>query len=203
MKLYDNEWAPNPRRVRIFLAEKGVEIPKIAIDLKNFEHRGADFTAINPMQRVPALELDDGTILTESVAICRYIEELHPDPPLFGRTALERAQVEMWNRRLELSFFACIGAVLRHLHPAMAAAENPQVPEWGEVNRGRAYEFLDLFDRHLMAAPFAAGDRFSIADITGFVAVRFMKPAKLPLPDHIQHVKRWFDEISARPSMAA
>jgi glutathione S-transferase len=203
MLLYDNSWAPNPRRVRIFLAEKGVTLPMQQVDLRNAEHRREAFTTINPLQRVPALELDDGAILTESVAICRYIEALHPEPALFGTDAREQAFVEMWNRRLELNFYNAIGAVFRHLHPAMAASEQPQVPAWGEANKFKTLEFLDVFDRHLASSEFAAGDRFSIADITGHVAMAFMKPAKMPLPDHIAHVHRWHAQIAARPSMAA
>ncbi len=203
MLLYDNSWAPNPRRVRIFLAEKGVAIPSRPIDMRQFEHRQAEVTAINPLQQLPALELDDGTVLTESVAICRYFEELHPDPPLFGATPREKAFVEMWNRRLELSLFYPLMHAFRHLHPGMAASEGEQVTRWGEINRLRALEFLDLFDRHLMTSRFAAGDAFSIADITGFVAIWSLGPAKTPLPDHIAHVRRWHAEISARPSMSA
>jgi glutathione S-transferase len=202
MLLYDNSWAPNPRRVRIFLAEKGVAIPARQIDMRKAEHWGAEYAAINPLRRVPALELDDGAVLTESVAICRYIEELQPEPPLFGRDAREKAFVEMWGRRLELNLMAPLGYAFRHLHPAMANAET-QVPPWGEINKLRALEFLDLFDRHLLSSPYAAGDAFSIADITGYVAIWMMGPAKLPLPDHIAGVRRWHAEIAARPSMAA
>jgi glutathione S-transferase len=202
MLLHDNSWAPNPRRVRIFLAEKGIEVPMRQVDLRKAEHWQAEFTAINPLQRVPALELDDGAVLTESVAICRYFEELHPEPPLFGKDARERGFVEMWNRRLELLLMAPLGYAFRHIHPAMANAED-QVPRWGEINKLRALAFLDLFDRHLMTSRFAAGENFSIADITGFVAIWMMGPAKLPLPDHIAHVKRWHSDVASRPSMAA
>jgi glutathione S-transferase len=201
--LYDNVWAPNPRRVRLFLAEKGIEVPRREVDLRNNEHRGDAFTAINALQRVPALELDDGTIITESIAICRYFEELHPEPALFGRGAKERALVEMWQRRIELGLFAPISHVFRHLHPAMAEAEGQQIPAWGEVQKGRALEFLDLFDRHLIGHRFAAGEAFSIADITAHVAIGFMRTARLPWPDHIAHVARWRDEIASRPGMAA
>ncbi len=203
MKLYDNNWAPNPRRVRIFLAEKAVSIPLVPVDLRAAEHRREEFTAVNALQRVPALELDDGTVITESVAICRYIEELYPDPPLFGRDAREKARVEMWNRRLEFNLLGTIAAAFRHLHPGMAASESPQVPAWGEANKVKAVAFMDLFDRHLMTSQFAAGEDFSIADITGFIATEMMKLARLPWPDHIAHVKRWHSEIAARPSVSA
>jgi glutathione S-transferase len=203
MLLFDNSWAPNPRRVRIFLAEKGVSIPSRQIDLRKAEHWQAEFTAINALQKLPALELDDGAVLTESVAICRYIEELHPETPLFGRDAREKAFVEMWNRRLELSLMGPIAHVFRHLHPGMRNAEIPQVAAWGEANKPKALAFLDVFDRHLMSNRYAAGDHFSIADITGFVALSMMGSAKLPWPDHIAAVTRWHNEIAARPSMSA
>ena len=138
MKLYNSNLAPNPRRVRIFLAEKGVTAPTVDVDLARLEQKSQAFSALNPFQGVPALELDDGTIIAESVAICRYIEELHPDPPLFGVGALERAMVEMWQRRLELHLFFPIAQAFRHSHPAMKAMETPQIAQWAEVNKGRA-----------------------------------------------------------------
>src|SRR6478735_10385215 len=119
MKLYDVGRAPNPRRVRIFLAEKGIEIEKQQVDIGALEHKGPAYTAINPLQQVPTLVLDDGTVITESIAICRYFEALQPEPPLFGRGALEIARVEMWNRRLELHFLFPISHVFRNSHPAM------------------------------------------------------------------------------------
>src|SRR5215475_2149064 len=147
MKLYDGGRAPNPRRTRIFLAEKGIKLPIEQVDLGHMEQKSAAYVAINPLMRVPALVLDDGTVLTESIAICRYFEALQPDPPLFGRGALEQAKVEMWNRRLELDLLLPIAQVFRHQHPAMAAFEQPQVPQWGEANKPRIMSFLTLFDR--------------------------------------------------------
>jgi glutathione S-transferase len=134
MKLYDSVRAPNPRRVRIFLAEKGIDVPRMMVDLAAFEHRSEDFTKLNPLRRTPTLELDDGTIITESVAICRYFEEIHPEPPLFGRTPIEKAMVEMWNRRVELGFMTEVQMVFRHGHPGMATHEIPHVTEWAEAN---------------------------------------------------------------------
>ena len=125
MKLYNSNLAPNPRRVRIFLAEKGVKIPRIEVDLAKLEHKAAEFSALNPFQTIPILELDDGTRIAESIAICRYIEELWPEPNLFGLTALERATIEMWQRQLELRLLLPIAQVLRHSHPHMAEMENP------------------------------------------------------------------------------
>jgi glutathione S-transferase len=203
MKLYDGGRAPNPRRTRIFLAEKGITLPMEQIDLGAMQQRSAAYTAINPIQRVPALVLDDGTVLTESIAICRYFEELKPEPPLFGRGALEIARIEMWNRRLELHFLFPVSQVFRNSHPAMKEMEVPQVPAWAEANKPRVAEFISLLDRELGGRPFVAGDEFTVADITGLVAVDFMKPAKLPVPDELKNLKRWRADVSARPSAAA
>ena len=203
MKLFDGGKAPNPRRVRIFLAEKGISVPLVPVDMGSFGHRGEDVTGRNPLQRLPVLELDDGTILTESVAICRYFEELHPRPPLFGRSALERAQVEMWNRRMELNFFFSVAHAFRHIHPAMKEWEVPQIAEWGEANKPKALEFLALLDKELAGREFAAGDHYTIADITGLVAVDFMKPARIVVPDELVHVRRWHAMLAARPSAQA
>lgn len=203
MKLFDGGKAPNPRRVRIFLAEKQIVVPLVTVDMAANAHKGDDVTSRNPLQRLPVLELDDGTILTESVAICRYFEELQPEPALFGRGALGRAKVEMWNRRMELIFLSSVAAVFRHTHPAMQSWEVPQVPEWGEANRPKALAFLGMMDRELANREFAAGDEFSIADITGLVAMDFMKPAKIAIPEHLTNVLRWKTTLSARPSAQA
>jgi glutathione S-transferase len=203
MKLYDAGRAPNPRRVRIFLAEKGVTVPVIPIDLARLEHKAPAYVAVNPLQRTPALELDDGTVISESIAICRYFEELHPEPPLFGTGALERARVEMWQRRLEFGLLGTVAAVFRHLHPAMAEMEVPQVAAWGETNKPRVIEFLRFLDGELADRQFIAGDRFSVADITGLVGLDFMKPAKLSLPDELANVRRWHAALAARPSAQA
>ena len=200
MKLYEAPRAPNPRRVKIFLAEKGLDIPAVPVDLGALEQKSPAYSAINPLQRTPALELDDGTVITESIAICRYLEALHPEPPLFGETPLERAIVEMWERRMEFGLLGTVASVFRHLHPAMAQMEVPQIPVWGEANKPRVLEFLAFMDRHLADNRFLAGDRFSVADITGFVGVDFMKPAKIALPEDLSAVRRWHSEIAARPS---
>jgi glutathione S-transferase len=203
MKLYDGGRAPNPRRVRIFLAEKGISLPLEPVDLGSLQQKSPDYTAINPMQRVPALELDDGTVLTESIAICRYFEELQPEPPLFGQGALEKAQVEMWNRRMEWHFLSLVSHVFRNSHPAMKEMEVPQVPAWAEANKPRIAEFLGFLDRELRERRFVAGDSYSVADITGLVAVDFMKPAKVTMPAELANVLRWHAEVSARPSAKA
>jgi glutathione S-transferase len=203
MKLYDGGRAPNPRRVRIYLAEKGITVPLEPVNLGALQHKSADFAAINPVQRVPALALDDGSVISESIAICRYFEAQHPEPPLFGVGAREIAEIEMWNRRLELNLLFPIAHVFRNIHPAMKEMEVPQVPAWAEANKPRIMEFLDILERNLKDRPFAAGDRFSVADITGLVAVDFLKPAKLMVPETCAHVKRWHAAVSARPSASA
>jgi glutathione S-transferase len=203
MKLYDSKLAPNPRRVRIFLAEKGITIPTVQVDMMVKEHQTPAYTAINPLQRMPALELDDGTIITESVAICRYFEEIQPEPPLFGTGAKGRAVVEMWNRRCELNFLANVAGVFRHLHPAMKELEVPQVPAYAEACRPRVYTFIELLDRELANREFIADDHLSVADITALVTTDFMKPSRLPMPDEASNVKRWHAMMSARPSARA
>jgi glutathione S-transferase len=203
MKLYDGGRAPNPRRVRIFLAEKGIEIERQQVDLGTLEHKGAAYTAINPLQQVPALVLDDGTILTESIAICRYFEALQPEPALFGRNGREAAIIEMWNRRIEQRLLFGVAQVFRHLRPAMKPMENPQITAWGEVNKPRVMQILNLLDSELASRVYVSSDAFSVADITGLVAIDLMKPAKLAVPDEMKHVKRWYTDITARPSAAA
>ncbi len=203
MKLFDGGRAPNPRRVRVFLAEKGIAVPLVPVDMGAMGHKGEEMTARNPLQRLPVLELDDGTILTESIAICRYFEALHPEPPLFGKGALEIAMIEMWQRRMELNLLASVAAVFRHTHPAMLEWEVPQVKEWGEANRTKTLEFLAILDKDLAGREFAAGDAYSVADITGLVAIDFMKPAKLQVPEEMTNVRRWHAALAARPSAQA
>ncbi|WP_173931833.1 glutathione S-transferase [Chelativorans sp. Marseille-P2723] len=203
MKLYDGGRAPNPRRVRIFLAEKELEIPLVPVDMAAMEHRGEKLSRLNPLQRLPVLELDDGTVITESVAICRYFEELHPEPPLFGVGVREHALVEMWQRRIEFGLYAPVAAAFRHLHPAMKEWEVPQVPEWGEANKPKALEFMRFLDEELTRRPFIAGERFTIADITGLVSVQFMKLAHIEVPAELVHLRRWYENVAARPSASA
>jgi glutathione S-transferase len=187
----------------MFLAEKGLDAPLVAVDLAKLEQKEDAYCAVNPFQTVPALELDDGSILTESIAICRYFEELHPEPVLFGRGARERAEVEMWQRLAEFQLLFTIAQTFRHTHPAMRAMENPQVPQWAEVNRGRALTAMRRFDAALASRRFLAGDNFSVADITGLIALDFTRPARIAIPEELANLRRWRDEIAARPSAAA
>ncbi|TIW19811.1 MAG: glutathione S-transferase [Mesorhizobium sp.] len=203
MKLFDGGRAPNPRRVRVFLAEKGLTVPLVPVDMSALEHREQPVASRNALRRLPVLELDDGTVITESIAICRYFEELHPEPALFGKGALGKAKVEMWQRRMEFNLLSCVAAAFRHIHPAMKDWEVPQIPEWGEANKPKAVEFLHLLDRELADREFAAGDAYSVADITGLIAIDFMKPARIRVPEECTNVLRWHAALSSRPSAAA
>jgi glutathione S-transferase len=203
MRIIETRGAPNPRRVRIFLAEKRISMPFEEVDLMEGALRTPEFTVLNPMQRVPVLILDDGTAISESVAICRYFEELQPEPALFGRGAVGRANVEMWNRRVELGLFAAVATVFRHLHPKMSHLEVPQVAAWGEANKTKVVEMLSLLDATLAKRPFIAGEDYSIADITALVAIDFMKPAHIERPEGLVNVRRWQGEVSARESAKA
>ena len=203
MKLFDGGRAPNPRRVRVFLAEKGIEVPLVPVDMGAMGHKQEPVSSRNPLQRLPVLELDDGTILTESVAICRYFEELQPEPALFGQGALGKAKVEMWQRRMEFNLLSCVAQAFRHIPPAMKEWEIPQIPEWGEANKAKAVEFLKVLDAELAKRVVAAGDAYSIADITGMIAIDFMKPARIKVPDECANVLRWYSAVSSRPSASA
>ena len=202
MKIVQTKTAPNPRRVHIFLAEKGIEIPYEEVDIiKGL--KTPEFTQFNPFQRVPVLVLDDGTAISETMAICRYFEETKPEPALFGKGARQRAIVEMWNRRMELNLLASVAAAFRHLHPAAAQLEVPQVPAWGEANKPRAQEVLQIMDQELGKRRFIAGDDYSVADITALVAVDFAKPARVERPGGLDNLTRWHQEVSGRPSAKA
>ena len=172
MKLYDSKLAPNPRRVRIFLAEKGISVPTEQVDIANAENRQPPLLAKNPMGGVPVLELDDGTYLSESVAICRYFEGLQPDPPLMGVDARDRAFVEMWNRRMELELFAPIAQTFRNTHEFFKGRIE-QVPGWAEVCRRVAEKRMEWLDSELARREFVAGDRYTIADITALAGLDF------------------------------
>lgn len=200
MKLYDGGRAPNPRRVTVFLAEKGIEVEKVPVDMGQLGHKSEEVTRLNPLQRLPVLVLDDGTAISETVAICRYFEELHPEPPLMGTDAKDKAIVEMWSRRMELIFLSAVANAFRHTHPAMKEWEVPQLAEWGEINRPKALKFLEMLDTELADREFIAGDRYTIADITGMIGMDFMKPARIERPEHLTNVMRWYQAVSSRPS---
>lgn len=203
MRIIETKAAPNPRRVRIYLAEKGIAVPYEEVGFMKGELKTPEFARINPMFRVPVLVLDDGSVISETVAICRYFEETQPEPALFGKGPKGRAVVEMWQRRIELGLFHYVAQAFRHMHPAMAQLEVPQVKEWGEACKGHALEALKVLDGQLESAKFVAGDAYSIADVTALVAVDFMRLARLQRPPELKNIERWYNEVSARPSAKA
>lgn len=199
MKLYTTDKAPNPRRVRMFMAEKGIEIPMVEISIMGGEHKKDDYKKVSPLSQVPALELDDGRCITESVAICRYLEGLHPEPPLFGRDAYEQGIVEMWDRRMELLLMLPVAMTFRHTHPAMKALET-QIPEWGKLSAERAGKIIRWLEGQLEGKEFIAGDFFSVADITGATALDFGHLARISVPEECKNITAWRKRIAARPS---
>jgi glutathione S-transferase len=203
MLLYNTPLAPNPRRVRIFLAEKNVTIPVRDVNLMAQEHQSEAYAQINPLKEAPALVLDDGAVLTESVAICRYIESLYPEPALFGRSPREQAFVEMWQRRVELRLFTPVALAFRHSHPALARLESPQMPLLAEHQRPRAQQMMRFLDQELASRRFIAADDFTIPDITAIVAMDLTKLARVEIPQDLPHLTRWRAEVSARPSVVA
>ena len=203
MKLYDLKTGTNTRRVRIFLAEKGVKLPTVEVDMMKGENKSPDYLSKNPMGTMPLLELDDGTQLAESVAICRYIEELHPERPLFGTTPIERALVEMWNRRMELNLFAVAARAFQHTNE-LFKARIKQFPEYGETQRETVKQQLQWLDAQIGNKPFIAGDRFTIADITALVAVDFAaQAAGVSADPALKNLARWHQSVSSRPSANA
>jgi glutathione S-transferase len=192
MLLYHTERAPNPMRVKGFLAEKGLwdAFPKVEVSLIGGEHRTPEFREKSPFAQVPALELDDGMVLTESRAIQTYLESVHPEPNLMGVDGRERALIEMWDRRMEMLVMLPVAFWVRHGHPAMAALENPQSAEWAGMNEQRTARMLDRVDSHLGSSDFVVPGRFSVADITLWATLGFARIMK-------------FDAFAGRPGLAA
>jgi glutathione S-transferase len=202
MKLHTSARAPNPRRVDMFIAEKGIEgITRELVDLNAGEHRTAAFAERNPLARVPVLELDDGRFLAESRAICTYLESLHPEPNLMGATAEERAFIEMADRQVEFHLLASIANCVRHTHPGLRPLENPQFPDFGASQAARMLEAARVFDSRLATRPWIAGDRFTIADITAFCGIEFARLARFkPADQGLAHLAAWRDRVAERPS---
>jgi len=199
--LYDQPRAPNPRRVNMFLAEKGIDIPRETVDLMAGEHKAGDFLSRTGAAQVPVLALSDGTVLGESMAICRYLEALHPEPNLMGREPLEAAVIEMWQRRIELGLFQAVAACFRHTNPRMAVLER-QIPDYGAQMRERIADHLAGLDARLAGRDWIAADRPTVADITAIVAVDFLKVIKYPVPDGLDHLAGWAARMRARPAAA-
>jgi glutathione S-transferase len=209
MKLYDCATAPSPRRVRIFLAEKGISVPVVQVNLREGEHLQPAFRKINPDATVSALELGDGTVINDAIAICAYFEERHPEPALIGRTPQERAITIACNRRIERDGFYAVMEAFRNATPGLKGRAIPgpdnyeQIPALAERGRARVARFFAAMDAHLSSREFVAGPRYSMADITTQITIEFAKWAKLPIPDSCPHLARWFAAVSARPSAQA
>ena len=202
MIFYDGGGAPNPRRVRVFLSEKNIDIQIKSIDIMKGDHKKNDYKKISPLSQVPALELDDGSYITESIAICRYLEALNPEPKLFGSDPYEIANIEMWQRRLELLLMIPIASVFRHGHPAMAHLED-QVPEWSEANKPKVVKFLRWLDIQIAGKEFICSDRYTVADITAFICFEFAKWPKINIPDDCENLNKYYKSLSERPSAKA
>ena len=203
MKLYDSYRAPNPRRVRWFMAEKGIDdIEVVNLNVFEGEHRKPDYLAKAGLPNVPALEMDDGTCITESVAICRYLESVYPEPNMFGRDPKETAVIEMWTRRVEMLVSTPLMLTVRHSHPALAALEK-QVPEVAETNRRGAERALKVLERRLGESEFIAADRVTMADILAATAIDFSRMAKFSVPEAFGNVRRWYDGMMQRPAAKA
>ncbi|OHB30324.1 MAG: glutathione S-transferase [Phenylobacterium sp. RIFCSPHIGHO2_01_FULL_69_31] len=203
MKLYgEDNPAPNPRRVRIFLAEKGGSVEHVRVPMRERGHKAADFLAKNSLGQLPTLELDDGMFLSESVSICRYLDETLPGPSLFGSTARERAEVDMWIRRIEFQLMNPIGQIWRHTHP-LTAALLTQFKDFGESNRPRIEQIYHWLDSELAGKAFIAGEAYSMADIIALTTVDFGLLIGVPIPADCANVLAWHGRVSARPSASA
>lgn len=209
MKFYDCATAPSPRRVRIFLAEKGISVPTVQVDLRNGEQFTPAFRAINPDCTVPALALDDGTVIGDAIAICGYFEELHPEPALIGRTPQERAAVTALNRIIERDGFYAAMDAFRNATPGLKGRALPgphdyeQIPALAERGRARVQTFFRAMNDRLADREFVAGNRYTIADISTMVLADFAGWAKLKVPEEFTHLRRWHATVSARPSAKA
>jgi glutathione S-transferase len=209
MKLYDYAGAPSPRRVRVFLAEKGIAVPTVQVDLRHGEQFSQAFRQINPDCTVPVLELDDGSRIADAVAICIYFEASQPQPPLMGHDPRSRALVAAAQRRAERDGFYAVMEAFRNFTPGLKSRALPgahdyaQIPALAERGRARLLRFFETLDAELAGRAFVGGPDFSIADITTLVTVDFAKAVKLPVPEHCPHLRRWHDAVSARPSAKA
>jgi len=204
MILYgENNPAPNPRRVRIFLAEKGVDLPETRVSLMKREHKSPEHKARNSLGQVPTLVLDDGTAISETVAICRYLESVHPQPALFGRDGLKQALIDMWIRRIEFQMMTPVGMFWRHAHP-LTASLLTQFKDFGESNRDHYASAARWLDRELAdGRPFITGDDYTMADIAALTTIDFAGFTGLELPEEATTLKAWRERVSARPSASA
>ena len=203
MKLYGAPSpAPNPRRVRIFLAEKGIDLPETFVDMRKREHKAPEYREMNSLGQIPTLVLDDGTAISETVAICRYFEELQPEPSMFGRTALEKAQVDMWVRRVEFVLMTPVGMFWRHAHPYTAALLT-QFKDFGESNREHVVGGMRWLNRELAGRDFIGLDRYNMADICALSTLDFAHWIGLEIPAEFTDLLAWHKRVSERPSAKA
>ncbi|MDF1719838.1 MAG: glutathione S-transferase family protein [Minwuia sp.] len=202
MKLYDLAGGSNTRRVRIYLAEKGIEVPTQAIDMMKKENSQPEFLKINPFGKLPTLELDDGTVLTESMAICRYFEEENPEPPMFGRTSLEKAQVEMWSRRAELEILYPTAQCFQHTSDFWIGRLE-QHKGWGESCHAKTLANMVIFDKHMKDREFLATDDYTAADITLQCGILLGKGVKLSIPEELENLTAWWKRVTSRPTARA
>ena len=203
MKIFEEKIAPNARRVRMFLAEKSIsDIEYVQLDLKKGDNVSKEFKQMNPLAKIPVMELEDGSYLSESVAICRYFEAHKPSPSLMGETPLQQANIEMWQRRCELYFMNLIGMGFQHCSGFFADRMTP-VPEWGQECVKDASKFMPLLNDHLASNEYISGDTFSIADITAFVSIDFARVIKIRISGEYTHLLRWYEQINSRPSARA
>ncbi|WP_416897845.1 MAG: glutathione S-transferase family protein [Minwuia sp.] len=202
MKFYDLAAGSNPRRVRIYLAEKGIEVPMHQVDMMKNEHGQPEYLKINALGKMPALELDDGTVITESVAICRYFEELNPEPPMFGRDALEKAQVEMWNRRAELEIAIPTAQCFQNTHEFWKDRLE-QIPAWGEACRTKVMKQMKVFDEHMEGREFLATGDYTVADISLQCGILLGKAVGIRVPEELKNLSTWWERVSSRPTARA
>ncbi len=203
MKLYEYESFPSPRRVRMFLAEKGINIPCEQIDVPAGEHRSPEYLSKNQDGLVPLLELDNGEYISETVAISRYFEENYPQTPLMGTTAEEKARIEMWQRRVENSLANTVATYFHHATEGLGELDRYRNKEWGEKNREKAINGMKQLNNQLADNKFIAGDKFSVADITALCSIDFATAVNIPIPDECRNLKRWYAEVSQRQSATA
>lgn len=208
MIFYDCSTAPSPRRVRIFIAEKGITIPTVQVDLGNREYVRSDFSSINPHQTVPVLELDDGTRLLDSNSISIFLDEMFPEPNLMGRTAIEKAVIAMWQRETDINGLMAVAECFRNSSKGLkgraltGAVDYEQIPELAERGRSRVRHFMSSLDHQLGLREYVAGDRFTVADITTLVTIDFARAIRERIPPEAKNLLRWHSSVSARPSVS-
>tara|TARA_Y100000766_G_C18905940_1_gene605763 strand:+ start:2370 stop:2981 length:612 start_codon:yes stop_codon:yes gene_type:complete len=203
LKLYDLPASPNTRRVRIFIAEKNLEIEMIPIDMMSGENKTEEYLAKNPLGRMPLLELDDGTCIAESIAICRYLENEFPDPPLFGTTSLEKAVIEMWQRRMEFQFLNPLIDIFRNTHE-MWKDRLIQIPQVAEIASEGVKKQMVWLDQELQGKEYIAGDGYSVADITAQCAFVMGKAAVgIRIPEDLSNLDAWWSRVTSRPTARA